>query len=75
MTRPSKPMLLLHPAAERAAAAMLSAPGFSRMVERAAIEADLGIKAHAHTCCATPAATSLPTTVTIRGDSGVPRSP
>jgi integrase len=28
--------------------APLSAPGFSRMIERAAIEADLGIKAHAH---------------------------
>jgi type 1 fimbriae regulatory protein FimB/type 1 fimbriae regulatory protein FimE len=28
--------------------APLSAPGFSRMVERAAIAADLGIKAHAH---------------------------
>jgi integrase len=28
--------------------APLSAPGFSRMVERAAISADLGIKAHAH---------------------------
>jgi integrase len=28
--------------------APLSAPGFSRMVERAATEADLGIKAHAH---------------------------
>jgi len=26
----------------------LSAPGFSRMIERAAIAADLGIKAHAH---------------------------
>jgi integrase len=26
----------------------LSAPGFSRMVERAAIAADLGVKAHAH---------------------------
>jgi site-specific recombinase XerD len=26
----------------------LSAPGFSRMIERAAITADLGIKAHAH---------------------------
>jgi integrase len=31
---------------ERGAA--LSAPGFSRMVERAAVAADLGIKAHAH---------------------------
>jgi integrase len=28
--------------------APLSAPGFSRMIERAAIAADLGIKAHAH---------------------------
>ena len=28
--------------------APLSAPGFSRMVERAALAADLGIKAHAH---------------------------
>jgi integrase len=28
--------------------APLSAPGFSRMIERAAITADLGIKAHAH---------------------------
>lgn len=28
--------------------APLTAPGFSRMVERAAIAADLGIKAHAH---------------------------
>jgi site-specific recombinase XerD len=28
--------------------APLSAPGFSRMVERAAVDADLGIKAHAH---------------------------
>jgi site-specific recombinase XerD len=28
--------------------ASLSAPGFSRLVERAAIAADLGIKAHAH---------------------------
>jgi integrase len=28
--------------------APLSAPGFSRMVKRAATEADLGIKAHAH---------------------------
>jgi len=26
----------------------LSAPGFSRMIERVAIAADLGIKAHAH---------------------------
>jgi site-specific recombinase XerD len=26
----------------------LSAPGFSRVIERAAIAADLGIKAHAH---------------------------
>ena len=26
----------------------LSAPGFSRMIERAAVAADLGIKAHAH---------------------------
>jgi site-specific recombinase XerD len=29
-------------------AAPLSAPGFSRMIERAAAEAALGIKAHAH---------------------------
>jgi site-specific recombinase XerD len=28
--------------------ALLSAPGFSRMVERAAVATDLGIKAHAH---------------------------
>jgi integrase len=28
--------------------APLSAPGFSRMIERAAVVADLGIKAHAH---------------------------
>src|SRR5262245_54827941 len=28
--------------------APLSAPGFSRMIERAAVAADLGIKAHAH---------------------------
>jgi site-specific recombinase XerD len=28
--------------------APLSAPGFSRIIERAAITADLGIKAHAH---------------------------
>jgi type 1 fimbriae regulatory protein FimB/type 1 fimbriae regulatory protein FimE len=28
--------------------APLSAPGFSRMIERAATAADLGIKAHAH---------------------------
>ena len=28
--------------------APLSAPGFSRMIERAAPAADLGIKAHAH---------------------------
>jgi site-specific recombinase XerD len=28
--------------------APLTAPGFSRMVERAAVAADLGIKAHAH---------------------------
>ena len=28
--------------------APLTAPGFSRMVERAAVQADLGIKAHAH---------------------------
>jgi site-specific recombinase XerD len=28
--------------------APLSAPGFSRMVERAGVEADLGIKVHAH---------------------------
>ena len=28
--------------------APLSAPGFSRMIERAGVEADLGIKAHAH---------------------------
>jgi site-specific recombinase XerD len=28
--------------------APLSAPGFSRMIERAALAADLGIKAHAH---------------------------
>src|SRR4029077_19852981 len=28
--------------------APLSAPGFSRMIERAAVEAGLGIKAHAH---------------------------
>jgi integrase len=28
--------------------APVSAPGFSRMVERAGVEADLGIKAHAH---------------------------
>ena len=28
--------------------APLSAPGFSRLIERAAIAADLGIKAHAH---------------------------
>ena len=28
--------------------APLSAPGFSRLVERAAIAADLGIKAHTH---------------------------
>jgi site-specific recombinase XerD len=28
--------------------APLLAPGFSRMIERAAVAADLGIKAHAH---------------------------
>jgi integrase len=31
--------------------ALLSAPGFSRLVERAAIAADLGIKAHARHAC------------------------
>jgi integrase len=46
-------------------AAPLTAPGFSRMVERAAAAAELGIKAHA-TCCGTPAATSWPTMATIR---------
>jgi len=34
------------PVSERGAP--LSAPGFSRMVERAGVEADLGIKVHAH---------------------------
>jgi site-specific recombinase XerD len=41
--KPSSPFLFV---SERGAP--LSAPGFSRMVERAATEADLGIKAHAH---------------------------
>jgi integrase len=37
--------------------APLTAPGFSRMVERAAAAAELGIKAMP-TCCGTPVATS-----------------
>jgi hypothetical protein len=45
--------------------APLTAPGFSRMIERAAMAANLGIKAHA-TCCAMPVAISLPTTGTTR---------
>jgi integrase len=40
---PASPFLFV---SERSAP--LSAPGFSRMIERAAITADLGIKAHAH---------------------------
>ena len=43
--------------------APLSAPGFSRMIERAANSADLGIKA---TCRAMLAATSSPTMATTR---------
>jgi hypothetical protein len=46
--------------------APLSAPGFSRMIERAANSADLGIKA---TCCAMLAATSSPTMATTRARS------
>ena len=42
------------------------APGFSRLVERAANSADLGIKA---TCCAMLAATSSPTMATTRARS------
>jgi hypothetical protein len=49
--------------------APLSAPGYSRMVERAATEAGLDIKAHAH-ICGMPAPTSSPMTVTTPVPSG-----
>jgi len=37
-----------HPSCVSERGAPLSAPGFSRVIERAGIAADLGIKAHAH---------------------------
>ena len=48
--------------------APLSAPGFSRMIERVAIAADLGIKAHAH-MLVMPAAISWRTMATTRARS------
>jgi hypothetical protein len=53
--------------------APLSAPGFSRMIERAAVAADLGIKAHAHML--RHAVASSPTKPRHARDPGLSRSP
>ena len=53
------------PADGGGARAFHAPPGFSRMIERSAVAADLGIKTHA-TCSGMPVATSSPTMVMTR---------
>jgi integrase len=49
--------------------APLSVAGYQRMVARAGEAAGFPFLVHSHTCCATPAATSWPTTARTRGRS------